>query len=100
MKFNKPMNISGNWDVVTKRYRAPRTIYTWEELDAEIYYAKVQVAWQTCPRRIDGFPDMRYKVNREPQEFADIGEIRHVPLRYICYTIKKGYDGFLGEGGI
>lgn len=98
------MNISGNWDVITKRYRQPRTIYTWEELDAEIYYAKVQVAWQTCPRRKDGFPDMRYKVNRDvlPSEieFADIAEIRHVPLRYICYDIKKGRSAFLKEGGI
>jgi hypothetical protein len=89
MKMNRQMNISGNWDVITKRYRQPRTIYTWEELDAEIYYAKVQVAWLTCPRRKDGFPDMRYKVNRLPQEFADISEIRHVPLRKICYS-KKG----------
>jgi hypothetical protein len=85
MKFHRPMNISGNWDVITKRYRQPRTIYTWEELDAEIYYAKVQVAWLTCPRRRDGWPDRRYKVNREPQEFADIVG----PLN-ICYPTKKG----------
>ena len=90
MKFEKPMHISGNWDVISKRYRQARTIYTWEELDAEIYYAKVQVAWLTCPRRKDGFPDMRYKVNRLAQEFADISEIRHVPLRKICYPMKKG----------
>jgi len=94
MKFEKPMFISGNWDVISKRYRQARTIYTWEELDAEIYYAKVQVAWQTCPRRKDGFPDMRYKVNRSvlPSEieFADIAEIRHVPLREICYPTKEG----------
>jgi len=85
MKFEKPMFISGNWDVISKRYRQARTIYTWEELDAEIYYAKVQVAWQSCPRRKDGLPDMRFKTNKENPPHEDI-----VQALDICYPTKKG----------
>ena len=90
MKLNRPMFISGNWDVVSKRYRHSRIVYTWEELDAEIYYAKVQVAWLSCPRRRDGFPDMRFKVNKsmtlnERYEHKLI----HKAIR-ICYPTKKG----------
>ena len=86
MKLNRPMFISGNWDVVSKRYRHSRIVYTWEELDAELYYARVQVAWLTCPRRIDGFPDMRFKVNKE--EEPEHGDMRNA--LDICYPMKKG----------
>jgi hypothetical protein len=84
------MHITGNWDVVTKRYRPARSIHTWEELDAEIYYAKVQVAWQTCPRRVDGFPDMRYNVNKRFYQDGLGPRLNISQELSICYPAKKG----------
>ena len=70
-KFN-PIWMRSWWNTKTNEKIEGRMIGSWDEFDevrSRLYY---QVWWVSIPRRKDGQPDMRYKVNYDKRIDTEI----------------------------
>ena len=64
-KLPIPIFIPSRWDAIMDIEIPSTVLYTWEELYFEKEDAEHQAWWLSVPRRKDGGPDMRYRVNKE-----------------------------------
>jgi|TARA_Y100000310_G_C20662418_1_gene805506 hypothetical protein len=64
-KLPIPIFVPAWWDAMMDIEIPATVLYTWEALFYEKMDAKHQIWWLSVPRRKDGEPDMRYRVNKE-----------------------------------